>query len=142
MSSTFPYPATLGDLPEDVAAVRHIDTGRLMYRCPERCWKEHHKEWRRSRDPGKLEPFPWGHLMFERPLDYGSVDARREPTEDERLRAYRSVVLGMLHGWLSGLPKEKADAIINATIKAKMEGKDVGASPWRAALMCQMEEVA
>jgi len=139
-----PFPYTLD--PEQIPTKKNLDMTRadyeggpcVRYSCPDACWKEHVDAWVRERRKGNNTspcPEPYGHCMFIRPVGYGMVPYGC--TDPATIRAaWESHVRAMLSGgWDRDVSKEQLDKIINATVEAKMNGKDIGAAPFMACVM-------
>lgn len=68
----FPYPRSIDQIP---ATIRTVDLwkdfswkrGRLVYQCPDSCWKSHFAAYSRARNEIEdvPEPFPFNHICFD-----------------------------------------------------------------------------
>jgi hypothetical protein len=114
----------------------------IRYACPDHLWRAHLEGWRRARGNGHKmapEPMPSGHCMFENPTFYACVHYG-DTSEENKRKAIESHVRGMLSGWdkflTDAMPeaeaKERFDAIVNASVEAKMQGIETGALPFVA----------
>ena len=77
---------------------------------------------------------PFGHCMFDNPHGYGCVEYGDDSISSKR-SAWTSEVQGMLQGWDADMTPDRRDALITATVNAKMNGIETGATPFVAALM-------
>jgi hypothetical protein len=130
---TFDYTLDANQIPTGV--VVSADKGTIYYQCPDSCWKAHLKAWADTyRDnPLAPQPMPTGHCMFENPIGYGCVILGDENPEHKRQAIERSVRSDLMGGgWLRDVEPDKAEAIIQATVKAKLGGQDTGAAPYLA----------
>lgn len=60
----FPYPAAEDRIPAEIKRTRiGINSDRLVYACPDACWRSHVEAWRRTGHTGP-EPFPFAHVCF------------------------------------------------------------------------------
>jgi len=109
----------------------------VNYACPDNLWKEHHEAWCKASRHGNKDaphPMPWGHCMFQNPVGYGMVPYGC--TDQAMIRkAHENDVRALLNGWDRDLTKEELDKIVNATVDARLAGKNVGASPFVACIM-------
>jgi len=143
MRVEFPYTVDPEKIPTmKIVAICDEDGPTVRYQCPPECWTDHLNEWRWERRKGNKtapEPMPWGHLMFERPEGYACI-RYGDTSEEHKRAAIESRVRGMLDGWdrflydamPAALAKEKHEAIVKATVDAKMKGMDTGAMPFLA----------
>jgi hypothetical protein len=139
----FPYTTDPEQIPAiKVVAVCDEDGPTVRYACPHECWTEHMDAWRWERRKGNKtapEPMVPGHCMFETPEAYACI-RYGDTSADSRRKAIESYVRGMLHGWdrllydamPAALAKQKHEAIVKATVDAKMQGQDTGAVPFLA----------
>lgn len=108
----------------------------VRYACPDECWDAHFKEWcRRYRQGEKAvpQPEPYEHCMFDEPISYGMVPFGC--TDEKMIRAaWDRSVRSLLHGWDRDMTTEQLDAVVKATVDARMAGIDVGATPFMACI--------
>lgn len=140
MAQTFPYTPDPRILSQSTNVVQNADSGEYFYACPSACWTEHLSAWRHARRLGDKQapcPMPQGHLMFER-APYGPYVPYGNTDPIVRRQALEASVRDGLQGWLE--PGGKLDAIVAATVEAKMQGKPVGAAPWCACMYAHIDE--
>lgn len=141
MNIKFPFTGNPNDIP--TSKITSMRDGVVRYACPECCWEDHMHGWQKALRGGycPVEPMPAGHLMFKEPTSYGCVPYG-DSSEDAKRQALRSIVEAALHGWdqflFDALPRKEAaaklEAIIAATVQAKLLGADTGAWPFMACI--------
>lgn len=120
-----------------------VEDGGVRYRCNDNHWQAAHKVWcsvrQADRDANVPEPFPAGHCMFVRPMDYSCVRLGEDNPAAIR-RAMRHRVLANLDGWDRELRQSwegmrKLAKIVRATVDAKLSGASLGGAPYMACIM-------
>lgn len=136
----FPYTVN----PEHIPTAKVVDITpsagcevRIRYACPDSCWRSHLEAWSRAYGSGNKaapEPMPYGHCMFKNPVAYGCIPYGC--TDQAMIRAAWEVdvrsALGA--GWDRNVPKDRLDAIVQATVEARMHGQDIGCAHFLACL--------
>ncbi len=140
------FPYTLD--PEQIPTQKNWDVTRaaydggpcVNYACPDNCWQSHHSAWCKLYRENKTapQPMPFGHCMFADPVSYGMVPYGC--TDQAMIRAaWEANVRGLLSGgWDRDLSNEQLDTIVNATVKAKMQGADLGGAPFIACITANL----
>ena len=131
----FPYTLDVSQIP--TIKLRYVRDGHIAYQAPDFVWGEHLETWRKLRQNGKQrieapEPMPYGHLMFERPHSYGYVVLGDESEKSRRAAWEHCIRSDLSGGWCE--PGPELERIVKATVEAKMDGVEVGASHFLAAV--------
>lgn len=132
----FPYTTNPDEIPTRKVLDITPENGNVHveYACPMPCWTQHLASWRHEMTKGNKcapQPMPFNHCMFEDPAWYGCVHYG-DSSEASKRAAIESHVRGTLHGWDRDMPPERLEAIVKATVDAKMQGIDTGAAPFVA----------
>ena len=116
-----------------------VPDGYHCYPCPDGLWSAHFEAWRKLARHGvprleRCEPMPAGHVMFERPREYGLVPYGCTDKRKIR-RAWWIHYRAILNGWDRDLRQSREGMrtlarIIRVSVNAKMQGQEVGAFPF------------